>query len=76
MKYKLNELSKNQLAKIVKVGGSIHTRRRLYEFGILCGQKVKILFISPKGNSFIVEINNYTLALRKNILENILVEII
>ena len=76
MKVKLNELNKNQIGKIVQVFGNIHTRRRLYELGFLNGQNIKILFVSQKNNSYIIEINNYTIALRKNILENILVEII
>ena len=72
----MSELMKNQSAKITKVLGDIHLRRRLFEFGLLPNQTVKILSVSPLKHTYLIEIKNYCLALRKSILDNIFVEII
>lgn len=47
----------------------------MLEFGFLGGQVIKVLAISPLKNSFLLTINGYSLALRKDILQNIEVQI-
>lgn len=75
MEQKLSNIKKNQKAEIVKVLGDNHLKRRLMEFGLISGQEVSVLSVSPLKNTFIISIRGYALALRKSILENIFVEI-
>ena len=74
MKKCLSDLKVNDRCKIVSVDSNIHLRRRLLELGLFLGQEVQILAISPLNNTFLIAIKNYTLALRKNILQSIYVE--
>ena len=76
MEILLSEIKVNQRAKITKVQGDIHLKRRLFEFGLLSGQFVSVLSVSPLKNTFIISIRGYALALRKSILENIFVELL
>ena len=76
MEQKLSILKENQKAKIVKVLGDMHPKRRLMEFGLLSGQVVSVLSVSPLKNTFMISIRGYALALRKSILENIFVELL
>ena len=71
----LCELKVGEKAKISKIDADTHLKRRLFEFGILPDETVNVLSISPLKNSFLVAIKNYTLALRRDILQNISVEI-
>lgn len=73
MEKRLSEIEKRCVAKIVGISGDVHLRRRLYELGFVEGEKVKILSVSPLKNSFLVSVKNYCLALRKNILNNVVV---
>ena len=75
MTQKLSNLKINQQGKIVFINGDIHLKRRIMELGFVTGQTVKILSISPLKNSYLISIKSYTLALRKDILENVFVEI-
>lgn len=75
MKKILSDLKVREKAKVVAVFGDLHLKRRLFELGILNGQVVEILSISPLKNSYLIAIKNYSLALRKNILQNIMVEL-
>ena len=74
MEKRLSELKSNESGKIKNVFGNIHIRRRLYELGFLSGETIKIMSVSSLKNSYIVSLKGYCLALRKNILDNILVE--
>ena len=73
---KLSDLKNGQAAKVLSVQADIRLRRRLLELGILKGEVVKILSVSPLKSSYLLTVKNYTLALRKSILDGILVEII
>lgn len=75
MQKKLCELKKNQSGKVVNVCGELHIRRRLLELGITRGIKIKVLAVSTLKNSFLLQIRGYTLALRKNSLELISVDL-
>ena len=59
---------------LVKINLDMKIKRRLYELGMLPKEVVKIVSISPLKNSFLIVVKNYTLAIRKNLLENIEVE--
>ena len=76
MEIMLSEIKKNQTVKIRKVAGDIHLKRRLFEFGLLSGQAVSVLSVSPLKNTFIISVRGYALALRKSILESIYVELL
>lgn len=72
---KLSDLKVGQSATILNCKFDVHLRRRMLEFGFLGGQVIKVLAISPLKNSFLLTINGYSLALRKDILQNIEVQI-
>lgn len=72
----LCDLKKGQSAKVLYLNCDVHLKRRLLELGILKNEVIKILSVSPLKNSYLIAIKNYSLALRKNILQNIIVEII
>ena len=73
---RLCNLEKGQCGKILNIEVNIKLKRRLLELGLINGEVVKILSISPLKNSYLILIKNYTLALRKSILQNVFVEII
>ena len=70
----LDEIKVGKACKVTKVNGDAHLKRRLFEFGILPKEEIKMLAISPLKNSALISVKNYTLALRSDILKNILVE--
>lgn len=72
----MSELKVGESATILNLRADLHLRRRLLELGLTDGETVKILSISPLKNSFLLSVKNYTLALRKNILDDIIVETI
>ena len=72
---KMSELKVGQSATILNCNFNVRLKRRMLELGFLSGQNVKVLAISPLKNSFLVAINSYSLALRKDILQNIEVQI-
>lgn len=55
-------------------GLSLSITRRLYELGLLSGQKLKFARRSLLGRAFLIEIRGYTLSLRSNIASSIFVE--
>ena len=73
---KMSELTVNQTCKIVEVTANLRLKRRVFELGLIVGEKVKILAISPLKNSFLIMVKNYSLAIRKSILNDILVEML
>lgn len=46
-------------------------KRRLYELGFLSGQVLKISRVSLLKKAYLIEIDGYTLTLRRNILDEI-----
>ena len=73
---KLSKLKQNQSAKIVEVDGEKKIKQRLLQLGFTTGQIVRVLGISALKKSFLIGIRNYTLALRKESIELIGVELI
>ena len=72
----MSELTVNQTCKIVEVIADLRLKRRVFELGLIAGERVKILAISPLKNSFLIMVKNYSLAIRKSILNDILVEML
>ena len=72
---KLSELKAGQIGKITNLIADVKIKRRLLELGLINGQKVKILSLSPLKNSFLIALKSYSLCLRKSILNSVLVEI-
>lgn len=72
---KLNTLLKNQSGVICSVSGDVYIKRRLLELGFVNGERVKVLNISPLKNTYLIGLQGYVLALRKNSLQTISVVI-
>lgn len=68
---KLNELKKNQTAKILFVGLDWNLKKRLLEMGFCFGAEIK--FIYEFNTTFAYEIKNSLVALRKEDAENIFI---
>lgn len=74
MEIELSKLKVGEVATIKNIKGDTHLVRRLFQLGILPNNDIKMLSISPFKNSFIISIKGYCLAVKKNILEKIMVE--
>ena len=72
----MSELRVNEICEIIEVSANVRLKRRVFELGLVPGEKVKVLAISPLKNSFLLEVKNYSLALRKSILNDVLVEVV
>ena len=72
---KMSDLKIGQIGKIINLSADVHIKRRLLELGLITGQIVKVLSISPLKNSYLIALKSYSLCLRRNILKNIEVEI-
>ena len=66
---KLNELNKNESGIICGIQGDVFIKRRLLELGFVNGTKIKVLSVSPLKNTYLLSLQDYVLALRKNSLE-------
>ncbi|MBQ0017538.1 MAG: ferrous iron transport protein A, partial [Clostridiales bacterium] len=62
----LTTLKEQESGFVVKVGGSLHLKRRLLDLGFTEGTLVRIINISPLKNSYLVELHGYIIALRNN----------
>lgn len=60
--------------KILSVGGEEKVARRFLELGIIAGQVVTILNISPLKKVFLVEIRGYVLSVRSALLVDVAVQ--
>lgn len=72
----LSSISENNKCKILYVKGDLHLKRRLLELGFVKNTEIIIKNISPLKNSFLLEIRGYIIALRKNAVKNIIVEVV
>ena len=68
-KLKLSQLRKNESGIICGVEGDIFIKRRLLELGFVNGTEVKVISVSPLKNTYLLDLQDYVLALRKNSLE-------
>ena len=73
----LNKLKVSQVGIIKNYSSNIETnlKRRLLELGFCDEVKVKVVNKSFLGEVVLIEINGYVLAIRKNILKNIMVKV-
>lgn len=72
----LDQLSRNQKAKIITILGSKKLRIRLFEMGLTPGTIIYIQKIAPMKDPIEIHVRNYVLAFRKSIAEMIVVEVI
>jgi len=72
---RLSELVVGQTGKVISVEGDLYIKRRLLELGIIKGTQIKILRVSPLKNTFLIHLHDYSLALRKNSLNLVRVEV-
>lgn len=71
----LSEVKKQVECTVLKISGNLQLKRRLLELGFVKGTSVKIINISPLKNSYLIEVRNYVIAMRKSAVEQICVEI-
>ena len=72
----LNELKKNQNAKVIGFNSDDLLKRRFISYGIFKGTLITLDRISPMGDPKIYLIMDYQLIIRNNDAENILIEIV
>ena len=71
---KLFSLPVNKEAIITNIIFEKNVSLRLMELGFIKGNKVKMIFVSPKEKTFIVEVMNSTMMIRKDALRLVEVE--
>ena len=72
----LSSLKVNMSCIVKNVDCDIKLKRRVFELGILPEERVKVLSVSPLKSSFLIAVKNYSLALRNQILDSIMVEVL
>lgn len=72
----LDQLSRNQKAKIVAILGNGKLRKRLLEMGLTPGTIIYIQKTAPWKDPIEISVRNYVLAFRKSIAKMIVVEVI
>lgn len=72
----LNELPVGKKARIKMLSKNILPRRRLLDLGLIPNTIVKTERISPSGNPIAFNIRGAIIALRKEEIENVIVEIL
>ena len=72
---KMREMSDNQSGVIKRISAKGNMGRRLREMGLVTDTPIKIQGRAPLKDPVAIKIRDYTLTLRNNEAENILVEI-
>lgn len=73
----LNNLKKNQIAKVLKIDIPSSTlRRRLLDMGLTKNTEVMVVNVAPFGSPITIKLRDYQLSVRKKDLENVIVEVI
>lgn len=62
----LSDLSPGQTAEILSVSGDPALVQRLYEFGLLEGERVEVVALAPLGDPIEIRFGNSRLSLRKS----------
>lgn len=62
----LKEFKPNETGIVVKVGGSGHLRRRIFDMGITPGTEIVMKKVAPLGDPIEVTVRGYQLSLRKS----------
>lgn len=70
----VNDICIGQTYKVKEVTGNISIKKRLNSLGIIKDSKIKIYQKAPLGDPIIIAINNSTIALRKKIFRNIILQ--
>ena len=71
----LADLSPGQSAEVVAVSGDPALVQRLYEMGLLEGERVEVVARAPLGDPIEIKFGNSRLSLRKAEAANVAVEI-
>lgn len=72
---KLTLLKKGEKGKVIKVDSQGSVRKRMMDMGIVKGVEVLVQGVAPFGDPVEVQLRGYTLTLRKNEADCILVEV-
>jgi ferrous iron transport protein A len=70
----LRQLHLNQKAKIVALKASGELGRRIRDMGLLPGVEISVIGRAPLRDPVALKINNFTLSLRNNEADHIMVE--
>lgn len=73
---RLIECKYNKFYTLKAIDGEISPklRRRLLDLGFTSGQKIKILYRSLLGKTYLLQLRDYTLSMRDRIVRTLLVE--
>lgn len=71
----LADLAPGQAAEILSVAGDPALVQRLYEFGLLEGERVEVAALAPLGDPIEIRVGNSRLSLRKAEAAGIVVEV-
>ncbi len=72
----LNKLSPSTHAKVKRIEGSGHLRKKLLDMGIVPGSQLQVIKLAPLGDPIEVKVRGYHLSLRKEEARYVLVEVI
>jgi ferrous iron transport protein A len=72
---KMREMTNNQHGIIKKVAGTGHMGRRIREMGLVPGVEIQVRGRAPLRDPVAIKIRDYTLTLRNNEADRILVEV-
>lgn len=72
--FTLEQLTRGQRARIVRIGGQRALRRRLLDMGLVTGETVTLTAIAPLGDPLELRVKGYRLSLRKEEARLVVVE--
>lgn len=72
----LADLSPGQYAEVLAIAGDPALVQRLYEFGLLEGERVEVVALAPLGDPIEIRFGNSRLSLRKVEAANITVQLL
>jgi len=72
----LSDLHPREKGRIVKINRRGKVNRRLLEMGLVPGTMIEVRRIAPLGDPVLIRIKGYDLALRKEEIQNIQVELV
>ena len=70
----LKDLKPGDKTKIVKINGGGMVKRRMMDMGIIKGSEVLVEKVAPLGDPVEIKIKGYSLTLRKDDIQKIIVE--
>ena len=70
----LTEMPINKPCKVAKINTTNkEILTRFLNFGVVCGEYVKILYKAPKDKNFLIAVRGYALALDKDATQKVIV---